>query len=135
MPIRTILAFTMIAVAPLAAGAQTVTITQASCAQLTRHVPATDVEYKPGVDVSGRKVMPADLDSGPRIEMPTSFNIPISVEIAKRFGIPAVADLYKPEALIGTVAYRDGRFWFNDQPLQDEGQAALADLCQRLPRR
>ena len=128
----------MIAVAPLAATAQTVTITQASCAQLTRHVPAADVEYKPGVDVGGRKVVPADLGGGPQIKVPESFSIAITVEIAHRLGIPAFPDpaqpqkdLYKPEANIGVVTYRDGKFWFNDQPLQDESEAALSDLCQR----
>jgi hypothetical protein len=118
--------------------AETVTVTAATCAALTRHVPAPDVAYKPGVDVDGNPVAPADLDGTPRLEIPESFAIPITVEIAHRLGIPAFPDpanpqndTYKPEASIGTVTYENGRFAFNGQPLQDDAEAALAELCQR----
>ena len=129
----------ILALGPVCASAQTITITQQTCAQLTRHVPAANVEYKPGVDVvNGKKVVPADL-SATQIKVSENFDIAITVELAHRFGIPAFPDpnnpqrdLYKPEANIGTVSYRNGRAYFNDQPLQDDGEAALAELCQRV---
>lgn len=39
----------------------TVYVTREDCAQLTRHQPAPDVAYKPGADVHGKYVPPADL--------------------------------------------------------------------------
>lgn len=112
------------------AAAETVTVTVEGCAGLVRHVPDSDVAYKPGVDVDGNEVTPADLPGAAPIKLPEQIDIPITVEIDTRYGIPAVPGLYKPEATIGTVTYRDGRFWFNGQPLQDEAQAELTRACQ-----
>jgi len=125
------------------AGAQTITVTEQTCAQLTRHIPRADVEYRPGEDVvNGKKVVPADLDATPQIKVPESFTIPITVEIAHRLGIPAFPDpahpeldVFKPEVNIGTVTYRDGRMYFNDQPMQDDAEASLAELCQKVRKR
>jgi hypothetical protein len=113
------------------AGAQTITITGSTCSNLVPHRPAADVDYTPSRDVQGRPIAPADVDGGLPLRMPESFSIAITVEIAQRFGIPIDPNLYKPEAMIGEVTYRDGRFWFNDQPLQSEAEATLSELCQR----
>ena len=125
----------ILALAAYPAGAQTITITQQSCAQLTRYTPSADVEYRPGQDVvNGKKVVPADLADTPPIKVPENFDVFITVEIAKSLGIPTVPNLYKPEAYIGTVSYIDGRFYFNGQPLQSDAEATLSELCQRVGR-
>ena len=125
----------ILALAATPAGAQTITITQQSCAQLTRYTPSADVEYRPGQDVvNGRKVVPADLNDTPPIKVPENFDVTITVEIERRLGIPTIPGLYKPEANIGTVSYVDGRFYFNGQPLQNDAEATLSELCQRIGR-
>ena len=111
-----------------------VAITRADCARLVAHVPAPDVAYRPGVDVYGREVAPADLDGAPRIELPETILIDIEVDLQARFGIPADPTPYDPDAEVGEVAYRDGRFTFNGQPLQDQAQAELAARCQEIVR-
>jgi hypothetical protein len=123
-----------------AADAETITITPQTCAQLTRHTPRADVEYRPGQDVvNGKKVVPADLSDTPPIKVPENFDIAITVELAHTLGIPAFPDparperdLYKPEANIGTVSYLDGRAYFNGQPIQGDAEAELSQLCQRV---
>ena len=112
----------------------TVAITRADCARLVAHVPGPDVAYEPGVDVYGREVAPADLDGAPRIELPETILIDIEIDLQARFGIPANPTLYDPDAEVGEVAYRDGRFTFNGQPLQDQAQAELAARCQEIVR-
>ncbi len=112
----------------------TVAITSADCARLVAHVPGPDVAYEPGVDVYGREVAPADLGGTPRIELPETILIDIEIDLLQRFGIPASPALYDPDAEVGEVAYRDGRFTFNGQPLQDEAQAELAVRCQEIVR-
>ena len=112
-----------------------VAITRADCARLVAHVPDPDVAYRPGVDVHGREVVPADLGGAPRIELPETILIDIEIDLLARFGIPANPALYDPDAEVGEVAYRDGRFTFNGQPLQDEAQAELAARCQQVERR
>ncbi len=110
----------------------TVVITRADCARLVAHVPDPDVAYRPGVDVYGRAVVPADLGGPARIELPETILIDIEIDLLQRFGIPASPALYDGDAEVGEVAYRDGRFTFNGQPLQDEAQAALAARCQKV---
>jgi hypothetical protein len=111
-----------------------VAITRADCARLVAHVPGPDVAYEPGVDVYGREVAPADLGGAPRIELPETILIDIEIDLQARFGIPVDPTLYDPDAEVGEVVYRDGRFTFNGQPLQDEAQAELAARCQEIVR-
>ncbi len=124
-----------LAAAPAAAHEKaTVAITRADCARLVAHVPGPDVAYQPGVDVYGREVAPADLGGAPRIELPETILIDIEIDLQARFGIPVDPTLYDPDAEVGEVLYKDGRFTFNGQPLQDEAQAELAARCQEIVR-
>jgi hypothetical protein len=125
------------AVAASAAAAQdqlVVAITRADCARLVAHRPAADVTYQPGVDVNGQPVVPADLDGGTQIVLPEIIYIPITVDLFDHFGIPADPDNFQADAEVGAVIYRDGRAYFNGQPLQDDAQAELAALCQNVTR-
>lgn len=124
--------------APASGWAETVVVTAATCEALATYVPAPDVNYRPGVDVNGNPVAPADLGGTPQIKVPEDIVVTITVELARTLGIPAFPDpahpqndIYKPEASIGVVTYKDGRFAFNGQPLQSDAEAELAKLCQR----
>ena len=114
-----------------AAEAQTVTIRTEDCARFVRHVPAADVAYRPGVDVRGRKVVPADVDGGVKLALPEEFIIPINVDLQKRLGIPADPTQFQTKHFtVGTVTWKEGQGYFNGQPLQSEEAARLAALCQ-----
>ena len=109
-----------------------VSITKADCARLVKHVPAPDAAYQPGVDVYGNPVAPAELNGGTRIELPETITLDIEVDIFERFGIPIDPTQYDPDAEVGEVVYRNGRFYYNGQPLQDETEAELAARCQKV---
>jgi hypothetical protein len=114
------------------ADAQTVTIRTTDCASFVSHMPTSDVAYKPGVDVRGRAVAPADLDGGVRIKPPEELTIPITIDLQKRLGIPVDPKQYQTQNFtVGTVTWKDGRGYFNGQPLQSEESARLAELCQQ----
>lgn len=118
--------------AAAATRAQTVVVSVTDCAGLARHVPAADVAYRPGVDVDGKDVAPADIGGGVKIELPKEFEIPITVDLQKKLGIPSNPALFQTDHFkVGTVTYRDGRAYFNGQPLQDEEAARLSELCQQ----
>lgn len=115
-------------------------VTRDDCARLVVHRSAPDVDYRPGVDVYGRAVVPADLGKDAFSKdgvLPDTVEILITVELAERFGLPPTSDLYKGEAMIGAarVRLRDGRAWFNGQALSSDEQASLARLCQEVMRR
>ncbi len=112
------------------AAAQTLTITGADCSRLVAHVPALGVEYAPGIDVRGRPVAPADLGGRPKLKFPDTMEIPVYLD-----GLPANSSLYKlDDAKVGTVLIRmkDGRAWFNGEPLTSAEQHAMARACQKL---
>lgn len=121
------------------AGAQTrdatIVISRDDCARAVRHVPAPDVAHRPGLDVQGRPVAPADLPGTPKIQLPETIEIEITVDLQDRLGLPADPGKYAGEAKVGKVVYRDGRAWFDGQPLTDESQARLAAACAEWQRR
>jgi hypothetical protein len=120
-----------------AADAQTVTVSADTCAALTEHVAGADVAYAPGVGARGEAVTPADLGGGLAVDLPAEFSIPINVDLRRRLGVPDDPSQYQTRNFqVGTVTVRDGRAYFNGQPLQDEDAAALSRLCQqaRTPR-
>jgi hypothetical protein len=116
------------AVAP--AWAQKTTITGVDCRKLVRHQPAPDVAYKPGVDVKGRKVAPADINDAPQIKVPETITFDAAVDL-RRFGIPNSSPLFEPNAGIGRLDVQpDGRVFFNGQRLGSPEVAALEEFCQ-----
>lgn len=111
------------------AGAETVTVRAGDCTRLIRHVPAPDVAYLPGVDVQGRPVVPADLDSYPALRPPDTISFDVAVDL-RRYGLRPSSPLYEPHLRVGTVRIEaDGRVFFNDRPLENPEIAALTDLC------
>ena len=107
------------------AAAQSIVVSYDDCVELTKHVPDADVKYRPDADPD---VVPADIGGRRRIQVPKEFVIPITVELEKRFGIPN-NNQYKAEAYIGAVEWKDGRAWFNGQPLGSDEQRAIGYLC------
>ena len=114
------------------AKAQTVTVRAADCTQFVRHIADSNVAYRPDVDVEGRAVVPADLGGSVRIEPPKEFSIPITVDLQKALGIPLDPNRFQTQNFtVGTVTWKDGKGYFNGQPLQNEQSAKLAALCQK----
>jgi len=130
------LLLSLAAVAPAAAADPYLTISKADCAYLTTHYPADNVAFEPGRDVRGKAVAPADLDGGNELILPDAVVIPIEVSLFENFGIPAdglsfQGDIYVGEVIVDVAS---GRATFNGQPLENETEAELAALCQRIAR-
>jgi hypothetical protein len=120
----------LVFVAPLAL-AEALTISEADCRYLTRHEPSSDVAYQPGVDVHGKAVVPANLGGRVAIDIPDTFTIDIDVFLAERLGIPANQKDYVPEANIAVVTVEGDEVRFNDQPLGNLQQEAIAAACDK----
>lgn len=117
---------------PVTAAETVIRIPRADCARLVEHRSAPDVAYKPGVDVRGKKVAPADLPGSSaaikapkQVEIEISFN-PLRGGAGNRFG--------SSEMIVGRVQFNleTGEATFNGQPLTDPEQAELARKCQRI---
>ena len=124
-----------------AAPIETITVSAEACRMLPRHVPDASVTYQPGVDVHGRAVAPADLDSGYGYMMPAEITIPITVDLANRLGRartdsdnPSTAErpllAYEGKAAIGEVTVKGNQIYWNGEFLGPKDQAALVAVCQ-----
>lgn len=119
-----------------AARADQVRVSRKDCQSLVRYVPDPDVAYKPGVDVHGRPVAPADLPGSqlqaivPKtVEFDLSF-YPLARARGGRFD--------QSELYVGTVRYDldTGEVLFNGVPLTNPEKDELAHRCrQALQRR
>ena len=110
-------------------------IPRADCLALVPHQPDPDVAYKPGVDVRGRPVAPADLpgsrlrvDLPDQVEFDVSFS-PLRGAAGNRFG--------DTELYVGTVRYnlKTGEATLNGVPLSDPQKAEIAARCREVLRR
>lgn len=122
----------LLLILPAAAGPATAqTIAERDCRRLERHVPAPDVAYRPGVDVRGRAVPPADLAAPPAI-VPERLTIHLGVDLQRRLGLPRdlIADLP-----LGIIEIENGTALFNGRPLAPDTAAALAAACAAARRR
>jgi len=123
----------------------TISISKQDCSRLIRHFPNPDVAYQPGVDVHGRKVVPADLDpvaaDFARRVVPDVLEIPLTINpINYRKNIQGTAvtsglgkGFELTQSRIGTVKYdfRTNAFTYNDQPMLTDDQRELAEACLR----
>lgn len=116
----------------LPAAAQTIILEESACQAMVQHQPADDVTYQPGVDAEGRPVVEADLNPSP-IQLPETISFDITVDVMKYAGIIPPKGV-EGQAVIGRVdVARDGRMYFNGQPMEGPSEAALRALCAEKP--
>lgn len=114
------------------AGGEAVAVAEAECRLLARHMPAADVAYQPGVDVRGRRVVPADASPHGQIATPQQVALDVS--------IPLRALLFEPQRRLAEAEVQVGRLAvdlasnelvFNGRPLTDPELAHLVAACRR----
>ena len=120
------------------------------CQYVIKHIPDADVTYRPGEDVEGRKVAPADLNPSP-INKTIEHEIAIKLfnNTAQVFGLPApqlpqpgppgetptTVPLVETETDIGYITLKNGEAYLNGHPLSGDQQDALAVLCKQHEKR
>jgi hypothetical protein len=114
------------------ASASTITVTATDCQRLVRYQPSADVAYKPGVDVNGKPVAPADLPGSVTLKTPTEVTFDVTYDLLSNYGVSSDSVLApRGEAVVGTVKYDmlSGALTFNGERLDDAETAALSELC------
>ena len=144
---RLVLALLPVLIAPPAsAEPPSVLVGRAVCSRLVAHRPAPDVPYRPGMDLHGRPVAPADVDRPP-LELPAEIGMDVLVpwpdrapprnsgaDAGKRPDAPPLR--YGGEVYVGLVTLApDGGLLFNGRPLSDPEQDYLAEYCRDAARR
>jgi hypothetical protein len=129
-----LLAFAVVlAISPVASqqANRSIAVASSVCNAMAHVNDAPGVAYMPGVDVDGEAVAPADLPGGNAAlnKAVASAPIKITVDLQKRFGIPANASVFHGESRIGYVTIQDGKAYLDGQPLNTAEQGLLAAAC------
>lgn len=119
---------------PGAAPEGRIVVTSDTCARLLiEHQPSADATYRPGVDVYGRPVAPADLPSGaPSTGRPLSMT-DLVIDSRRVRGLPGAR--LRGETYVGSVAVMaDGTVLLDGQPVGGDGRSDLAEACRQAYR-
>lgn len=89
-----------------------------------KYKSASDVAFKPGVDVNGNPVAPADL-APEAVKLPDYLELPLSVDLGKKIGV-SLGDGVEAKAVVGNLKlYQDGRVEYNGQDVSGQ----VASFC------
>lgn len=127
------------------ANAETLSLASSDCQRLVRHVPSDDVTYKPGVDVRGNAVAPADLGWGYNLAIPEDIHIQIGIDLADRLGLqedlrsagnpnaPVVRKVlpYEGKAALGLVTIKGNDVFWNGERITPQDELLLAEACRQ----
>jgi hypothetical protein len=101
---------------------------------IVEHVPDPGVAFRPGVDVYGRAVAPADLPGGQRITLPKVIRIRLQVDLETYLGIVPQPGL-DPDVMLGEITVRGNHVYFNGRPLEEPHYSFVVGQCRRQLRR
>lgn len=141
IPYRAAASATMLALVASAASAQMpdprniLVVDPRACQVLERHVPDASVAYRPGVDVNGRAVAPADLPGSAGAmaqDFPITFDI--TADVAGRIGLPAGSGLGVGNVAAARVEVIGDRVMINGRDVSGPARGELQLLCGQRPR-
>ncbi len=100
--------------------AEETTVDVQLCRVMISHTPRDDVTFKPGVDVNGKAVAPADLQTSQDYNFLKQVqDIPLTVDLAKRLSIDTTG-LEMKTALPPLQMRPDGRIFWNGQDITQQ---------------
>ncbi len=99
------------------------------CRLLPEHKASADVAYQPGVDVQGKPVMPADINSAAMGLDKQSVIVPLNIDLAKRLQGNGVQGLNLESTLGFLEIQPSGRVLYNGQDLTSQ----VYVLCDKKP--
>ncbi len=98
------------------------------CVRAVRSLSTDGADYKPGVDVHGRAVAPADVQPTLRVDPPRVIEFPVSLDLAKRLGFNTQG-AYEGKIEVARVRIEGGRVTVNGQEVAPDDSAALIAAC------
>ncbi len=103
----------------------------ALCKLRAKHVAASDVAFKPGVDVKGNPVTPADINAAPPM-VPDIIRIPMTIDLAKHLDIvPKGVELKAGAGMV--EIFKNGDVAYNGVDISDQTAALCDGKAEEVP--
>lgn len=109
-----------------------------SCRILTRHIPTDDVVYKPGIDVRGRPVTPANLSPAPDFGLKDKISFHLILDVAEeaRGNADTQRQFQDHPGLegrvgLGLIEIKQGEVTLDGKPLASQHQIELTEFCKK----
>jgi len=103
------------------------------CVRAVRALRTDGADYKPGVDVRGRPVVPADVQPMVRIDPPGAIEFPVTLDVAKRLGFDTRGP-FEAKTTVANVRIENGRVTVNGQVIHTDNEADLIAACRAAKR-
>lgn len=92
------------------------------CEIVMDHTPSDDVAYKPGIDVRGNPVVPADLGEAAQYDIPDVVRIPLTIDLAEQLD-QDLPDGFEMNGNVGFVdILKDGGVRWNGRDVTNNAQ-------------
>ena len=105
------------------------TIAKRGCQRLIQHNAHYDVEFKPGVDIRGKKVKSPDLYKDHYLMLPNEYSFKFNIDIAKKYDLGERCIF--AEMPVGIMKVQGRNIYFNEQKLNSSGRLAVSAECQK----
>ena len=108
-------------------------VTRADCQMLTPHVPNADVEYRPGKDVRGRDIVPADIGGGDALGLGVNgYSFYMTHDALKESGKAekyGLSQNQEGKIILGQVTVKGGDVFWNGSSLREADRNSIYMLC------
>ena len=97
------------------------------CQTLLEHFPQSDIEFKAGFDVRGKKVKMADDKGGLSIQLKEIMSFDFAIDIARKYNL-SKKNLKAQMPLI-SISIKDGRVFLDNNLISRKDQSDLVARC------
>ena len=116
---------------PNLSAAQHIDVSRKDCDRLNSEDSSVSAEYVPGIDVRGKPVKNADIETHKTFILPDEIVIPIDIDVAKEFDLGS-SGILTPSVSVGTIKLKAGSIYLNDSKLPTDTVQLIKKTCMEV---
>tara|TARA_Y100000746_G_C15399169_1_gene405611 strand:+ start:714 stop:1112 length:399 start_codon:yes stop_codon:yes gene_type:complete len=125
-----LLGFCFFATNPVVASNPTVIVGLGDCKKLIEHLARSDISYKEGYDIRGKKVAAARYQDKSQKNGKNAIEFDVAIDIAKKYNLRVGSVAAKLS--VAKVTIKNNKVFLNGDMLKKKDEADLALRCQSL---
>jgi hypothetical protein len=109
---------------------ETVEQSLGDCQTLLEHLPQSDIEFKAGFDVRGKKVEVADYKGGSSLKLKAAMSFDFAIDIARKYNLSKKK--LNAEMPLVSILIKDGRVFLDNNLITRKDQSDLVARCRAV---